>query len=456
MGQAKLRGTLDDRKKAAKERNLKLLTDHLIDFSDPHMINLKKGYEFLRKAIHPKDWENRRNQIIEYLKERPNEYSAPNAKIRYKADEIGWYLFLCEEFFRCPLVTNPSQMSRIAPFIITIGSKAEILAGVLGIEEKLRLLAKKYKGDPDGLLFEILVGSYYLEQDFNVEFLVENAKIKTPDLCVSKGPEKFFVECKKLQRRTDYAEEERSEFLKHWEVFKEDLLDAFPDYWFSIEVKVELVKNPHFNFWEKFKKVLVLGDRLVYEDDEIKIYGEKRDLRTINQYLKNNHVKLESYVLSKLLGDKLVYPNCDRSHLLVMRRESITLASAPVLGTFVAEVSSLVGVTRVFSHPNSRNKKSREVKKNVEEALKQLSNYRPAIVHVMYEALEDGYTELLRWEKIEEKMLEVEKNLDPEICIKIHRVQYIEAEDKFFDVMETVKTWGRRLPVNDFTLIPNN
>ena len=53
------------------------------------MIFLKKGYEFLKNKMHPTDWDKRRCAIIEYLIERPTDYSSKNSKIRFKDDEIA-------------------------------------------------------------------------------------------------------------------------------------------------------------------------------------------------------------------------------------------------------------------------------------------------------------------------------------------------------------------------------
>lgn len=452
MGEAKKRGTYEQRKETSQVRKLKKLTEEMIDFSDPNMFYLKIGYEFLKDKLHPNDWIKRRQAIIEYLKDRPVDYSSPNGKIRFTNDETSWYIFLCEEFFRNPLLTNPSQMSRIAPWIISLGKSVDELKKLDGIENKLKDLIKKYKGNPDGTLFELLIAATYLKQGYTVEFLGENS-IKTPDMRVFKSDEEFYVECKKLQRRTDYAEKERNLFLKSWDESKQDLLKKYPNYWFIAEIKAELVGSEVFNLREKFHELVEKNHILSYEDHEISLVGKKMDLHKINEYLTANCVKMESFTFSKLLGDDFVYSNADRTHILVMQPNIMELASAPILGLFVNKLGSFLGLTRIFTNENSQNKKSKEVIKQVREALEQLDSYPKSIVHVLYEALEDPRVELKRWVKIEGKMKELEKELSSDVSIKVHRLTYREAVDQMFDVYETIGSWGKELSFNPFILI---
>ncbi|MDV7495562.1 hypothetical protein R4529_05210 [Acinetobacter baumannii] len=451
MGEAKRRGTFQERKDLRQSKILKELTENMIDFSDQNMSYLKLGYEFLRDKLHPNDWLKRKQEIIEYLKDRPLDYSSPNGKIRFTTDETSWYIFLCEEFFRNPLLTNPSQISRIAPWIISLGKSVSDLKKIEGIENKLKDLVKKYKGNPDGTLFELLVAATYLKQGYSVEFLEEN-NLKTPDMRVFKGEENFYVECKKLQRRTDYAEKERNLFLKSWDESKKILLKNYPNYWFFLEIKTELVDNEVINLIEKFDRLSEEGDILSYEDSEVALIGKKRDLYKINNYLQANYVKMESFTFSKLLGEEYVYSNADRTHILIMQPNILEVASAPVLGLFVNKLGKFLGVTRIFTNENSQNKKSKEVLKQVKEALDQLENYQNRVVHVLYEALEDPVVELKRWGKIEDKMKELEKELPADISIKIHNLTYYEDVNQMFDVQETIKSWGKRVPFSPFII----
>lgn len=452
MGEAKRRGTYEQRKETSQINKLKNLTDEMIDFSDPNMFYLKIGYEFLKDKLHPNDWIKRRQAIIEYLKDRPADYSSPNGKIRFTNDETSWYIFLCEEFFRNPLLTNPSQMSRIAPWIISLGKSVDELKKLDGIENKLKDLIKKYKGNPDGTLFELLIAATYLKKGYMIEFLEEKS-IKTPDMRVFKSDEEFFVECKKLQRRTDYAEKERNLFLKSWDESKQELLKKYPNYWFFAKIKTELVGGKVLNLKEKFHNLVEKNHILTYEDHEISLVGKKRDLNQINDYLQANYVKMESFVFSKLLGDDFVYSNADRTHILIMIPDIMELASAPTLGLFVNKLGSFLGVTRVFINENSQNKKSKEVVKQVREGLEQLDSYPNSIVHVLYEALEDSQVETKRWVKIQEKMQELEKELASDVSIKVHRLTYFESVDQMFDVDETIMSWGKKLSFNPFIFI---
>lgn len=454
MGEAKNRGTYEDRKLKSITKKVDLLTNEMIDLDDPNMYFLKQGYEFLKNALHPDDWNARRVKIIDYLKNRPTDYAGKNAKIRFQEDEISWYIFLCEEFFKLPLFSNPSQMARISPLIIRLGSHVNLLKRVENIDKKLRELVKKYKNNPDGVLFELIVAASYLDQGYEVKFIEESAQQKKPDLFICKGDEKYYIECKRLQQRTDYANKERELFLESWADIKCFLLEKFPNYWFDMNIKCELVDNNKLELKSKFLQLNPSNNRISYSDDEIDIIGEKQNIERINKYLSSNYVKYESYVLAKLLGDNLVYGFCERTYDVEFQPYIFSLASAPIMGMMVGEINKFIGVTRHFTNSESMSKKSREIKRHVSEAITQLEEYKPSIVHVLYEAMEDDSVENLRWAKIEEKMKELESGLDVNTSIKVHRLQYYESE-KLFDIRETIKVWGKKLQFKPFAILPN-
>lgn len=455
MGEAKQRGTFEQRKQLALLKKIKKFTDMSFDFSDPETIYLRQGYEFLKKNIHPLDWNQRRQAIIEYLNRRPDEYKNPDSRVRYTKDEIGWYLFLCEEFFKNPATTEYAQLSRIAPFIACIGRRLDSINNIKDIGKKLKDLVKKYKNNPDGLLYEILVASSYLEQGFTVEFIEENQSNQTPDLRITKNNEEYYIECKKLNRRTEYAEKEKVYFLEAWKNSQEILLRNFKNFWLQIEVKIDLINIGLKSFTEKFEKVVIKNDFALYEDDEIKIIGKRKNLNLINEYLDHNYVKLNSYVLSKLLGENLVSINCERTHILFVESSIMIGSVAPVLGQYVEKVNGFVGATRIFTNASSLEKKSREITRHVKEALEQLSGYRPCIVHVMFEALESNEVEELRFKKIQEKMEDLILELEPNISIKMNRIQNLQTPNMLFDILETTKIWGRDFGLNTFDIIPN-
>lgn len=454
MGQARKKGTFEQRKLEAQNRVLLEIRSKILDMNDPNMINLEKGYKFLKGALHPDDWSARRAKIVEYLNNRPTDYTGVNARVRFQEDEISWYIFLCEEFLNFPLFSNPSQMARISPLIIRLGSRVDLLNKVENINKKLRELVKKYKNNPDGVLFEMIVAASYLEQGYEVKFIEESAHHKSPDLCICKGNAKYYIECKRLQQRTDYANNERRLFLKSWASIKHSLLERFPNYWFDINIKCELVDNKKFELKSKCLKLNSIDGRISYSDDDVDIIGKKQNIEKINTYLSKNYVKYESYVFAKLLGDKFVYGFCDRTYDVEFKPNILSIASAPIMGMMVGKIDKFIGVTRHFSNFESMLKKSREIKKHVSEAISQMEEYKPSIVHVLYEAMEDESVETLRWAKIEEKMKELESVLDANTSIKVHRLQYYESE-KFFDIGETIKVWGKKLQFKPFVIIPN-
>ncbi len=109
----------------------------------------------------------------------------------------------------------------------------------------MREVLHKHKKNPDGLIFEILVALSYAAKGWEVEMLEQQLPAKSPDMRVRKGDVEIYVECKRLDRRTSYAEQERNDFL--WSSLREYLVkgrmrlclnckikwqfNGFPDTW---------------------------------------------------------------------------------------------------------------------------------------------------------------------------------------------------------------------------------
>ena len=86
-----------------------------------------------------------------------------------------------------PLCLEVNQAARALPFFVGIGERLQYANRVSGLGGKIEDVLTKYKSDPDGLIFEILVALSYAASGWEVQFLDEQPPRKTPDFVATHG-----------------------------------------------------------------------------------------------------------------------------------------------------------------------------------------------------------------------------------------------------------------------------
>ena len=103
-----------------------------------------------------------------------------------EADIFGWYLFLADAFLDHIWNYEPMYGSRVVPVLASVGRNLDLLRDVDGLEERVRRLVRGERRQPNGGLFELLVGAAYRRAGGKVAFLPEKpGKAKTHDMNVT-------------------------------------------------------------------------------------------------------------------------------------------------------------------------------------------------------------------------------------------------------------------------------
>lgn len=306
MGQARQRGTREQREAEAIKRDGSELAHSLglMDDTDPIRKALKAGLKAFMDRITPDQWQKRRAELLNYLNNRPKGTRLSKAtSVRVREDEMGWYLFLCEQAIENPMCTDVSQSQRILPFFASMGFRWRHAHRVAGIERKLDELLKGHRKEPDGLIFEILVALSYAAKGWDVTF-IEEGPDKTPDMYVARDDQKFFVECKRMARTTAYSEKERNEFLRLWDSGKCVLFENGQWVWFKGTFHMDPADLPDDFLRDLWQASLPigLGEQVLLDNDQATIRARLIDSEAVRRHLVDFKVKTNSPMLSQVIG----------------------------------------------------------------------------------------------------------------------------------------------------------
>lgn len=296
------------------------------------------------------------------------------------------------------------------------------------------------RSQPDGLLFEILVALSYAVKGWNVELLGQRPSAKSPDMRVTKGNEELFIECKRLARRTSYAEKERDEFLRLWDSAKQALMTGRQWIWFKGVFHQEVSTLPDDFLVKKFEAALPLraGEIMVYKGPEATIHARLIDRAAVKSHLADFRVKANSPMLSHLLGGDWAPLNSSTTILQIAQMSQVVDCEVPVLGSFVESIDWACGFTREFDSEVSVEKKAKDVTKHLAEAVKQVPHDRPSIIHVAAETMEGKDVERRRTQKVMESIPNFITD-KPVLAVRFHRFQANQTIDKLWEFDETVE-----------------
>jgi len=443
MGEASRRGSYEERRKAAIKRNKDLLVQHMGGRDERLESALQAALAPFLSRMSADEWLARRNKILNYLKAHPEDIELQNAlPVRVREDEIGWYLFLCDQTLHDPMCVDISQQQRILPFFVGIGERWPYAPMVKGLEQKIDELLGKYKSSPDGVIFEILVALSYAASGWTVEFIEEHSSIKTPDMVARKEGEELYIECKRQDRRTAYAETERKEFLRIWDAAKHVLVDNRQWVWLKGVFHAEASNLPT-EFLENILRTALpigKGEILIYDSADATIYARQIDYHAVQRHMAQNMVKLNSPMLSSLLGGDWAPENASVTLIHMVKLSHVVDCDVPVLGDYVEDIGWACGFTRDFDSPVSIEKKARDITKYLSEAVKQVPKDKASIIHIAAETLEGKEVELRRTEKVLQTIPSFITD-KPVVAVRFHRFQSNQRIDKLYECDETVDSF---------------
>lgn len=362
------------------------------------------AYDWFRSFLTQKDWLKIKGSIENYLEEA---YAVSDSlkgisegkRIVVDEDKIGWYLYLVYAYIHEPIKYEYFQGARILPVFKRIGSDLQSIKKVTGIEKRVRDLLRKRPSEADAVIFEILTGSLWVKNGWEVNCIEERQGMsgKTPDFLVTKGNEFWQVECKRQSKTSDYANKERLERLA---MISEahDLL-IFNNIFLEITFHVELSSLASSYLKDIIRESIprIGSSELVLETLEAGFKIRKIDIEPINRHLENYFVKQNSPQMQELIAGKTID---HRGFTTGVLGESVYIGEGTINNKYYVEISNAFGVVFDCDADASILAKARDIKKQVSSALKQFDPSIASIIHIGLETFDGPEVERARLEKI--------------------------------------------------------
>ncbi|HAU5757701.1 TPA: hypothetical protein MYQ22_004543 [Serratia marcescens] len=361
-------------------------------------------------------------------------------------DWVAWYLYLVECLHQRPLVSELSQSARVFPFFAAIGRHIEIAKKIEGIEAKLSEFLNSKVNQPDSTLFELVVAIMYARNGYNVEFIPETALHKTPDLSVTKGEERFFVECKRLAKITNYSEAERQEWRKRWFNLVPSLINNKKSVFIDIAFKVELKDTSEYVLVKAFnamKSKISKDNILRFESDEVAMKIRQIDLKKVNNHFDNFYVKWNSGQMISLLADG--FDSSENYTHLCTPKNLVRIGgdeNNDILNIFCTGVKSAFCARWECIAEESIEKKAKDIKTHLSKAIRQVPDGEPTVVHISYETLHGPVIEFKRARKIAESIDSFDCGGKDIRAIYCHAIQPSISEEDW-EIAETTLRFGK-------------
>jgi hypothetical protein len=411
---------------------------------------------FIEIIGHP-EWERRRKNVCDYFialqkkQYRESEINGGNidklfSPIAVYDDWMAWYMYLLESVHIRPGVDDPFQSARVYPFFAAIGRNISSLKQMQGIEPRLKNMLNEQQNQPDSTLFELVVAALYHRNGWKVTFLKEGGAGKSPDFEVSRGRLKYWVECKRMAKVTEYAEKERAAWQKRFQHLTNAMrlqgTQAFADIIFKVPVEdtEETILGGAFY---AYKSSGQLGSGNFLSSPQLDFRAKLIDVKGINERLSKMMARGNSPQFIELLAGS--YDMHGSYADLIAPAEISTYGlddGLHVLNQFFAGIHQAYAAKWECIAPASIERKAKDVKKLLSKAVEQIPSVGKGIIHIGYETLNGPVVELARHKKIQKTIQTFNfkgKQIEGVYC---HALQLLSKVEEF-ETAETTITFER-------------
>lgn len=373
--------------------------------------NVISAWTWIRSFMSDKDWEKRKStieqKIVLKFRDTPpfSEPLTEGTLMNIKDDVIGWYLYLVDMIINEPHKYEFFQGARILPIFKRLGMDLELLKKIEGIDSKIKSLIKKRRSEADALLFEILTALLWARNGYKVSFLDEKGNMKTPDLVAEKDGETFNIECKRQSKTSDYTYRETAKRQKMVSYISKILMtkSLLLDIVFHVELE-SLPDTYLFDLLVDKLKSPIAGK--IISNHEVDITLSFVDITQIIKHLKTHFVKNHSPMLNYLIGRR---PVDNKGFTCGIYANFYRVGDGEINNLYISDLSHAYGVYWDCDAKEALWKKARDIRSQINAAMKQFSQENTAVIHIGLETFDGPKVEMTRFEKIQNTI----ENINP-------------------------------------------
>lgn len=434
-----------------------------IKFPQYDDVDVIKSWKWFMSFISERDWQKRKASIenniaVKFLNTKPfSEPLTEGTLIVVKDDIIGWYLYLIDMLINEPHKYEYFQGARIIPIFKRFGIDLDILKNIGGIDIRMKELLRKRKSEADALLFEILTALLWTKNGYQVAFIPEKNGEKTPDLIAKGNGEIFYIECKRQSKTSVYAYKETEKRQKMVSYISKTLLER--NILLDIIFHVELETLPDTFLKDLLdKKLKVVNSGSIISNEKVEIDLSFVEISLIKEHLKHNFVKYNSPMLNKLIGKK---PVDNKGFTCGLLANFFRVGEGEVNNLYISDIENAYGVYWHCDAKKALWAKARNIKNQLQKAMKQFKSENTAIIHVGMETFDGPEVEKTRFNKINQTIEKIEPESTSLRWIFCHFFQSYSPPDQDWVFDETVSVMSSYLdlksPLNvKLMIVPDN
>ncbi|UEG55024.1 hypothetical protein LLH06_08610 [Mucilaginibacter daejeonensis] len=429
-----------------------LRVDHHSVMPSNYDEDLDRAIRWFLSFISKSDWEKRKALIENHIEQvlataiGLQNSDADSIPIHFHQDKIVWYLYLMEKSLYDASSYEPVAGARVLPVFQRIGRNLEQMQQVGGVHKRVRKLMNNTPNEADAVIFELLVSLLWVRNGWKVEF-IEDKKAKQPDFKAEKGKREWYVECKRLEKTSDYSVREKAKWLKMLSLLSPLLLklNLILDLVFHVEI---LSLQDDFMERELSEKLpLMVTPGIIISNEIWDVSASFVDYSAINLHLRDFSVRSPSPQLYQLIGGKL---DNNRGFTSGYVADLFRLGPGRGNNIFADGLSKAYGARWSCDAPEAIDKKARDIKKQLSKALEQLPQGPRSVVHIGIETYEGADVERHRLDKITATVEDIgliDKNLQWVYC---HFFQAYAPPDQFWVFDESLSRYRNILsPLNE-------
>lgn len=410
-------------------------------------LDIDRAFKWLTSFLPAGEWEQRKAKIEEWVEAvfTPKASAAEATGLHRLAgteDRIAWYLYLVETSQHEPYRTEIHQAARVLPVFRRLGTDLDQLLKIKGIETQAKKVLGPSKGQPDSVLFEMLIALLWAKNDFSdVSFIPAQSAERSSDIRAANGGDEWFIETKRMTSTSGYAQKERDKWLRMWSLFKVCLIEHQYPFVLDVAFHVELTDlDDDFLVKQLSNKLrFVTGPCELVSNETWDVRVALVDFDRIKRHLAEQYVKRPSRQLQELIGGSW---DRKRGFTFAMSCSEVRPGGDRGINFYVDDIAWAAGAYWHCDADRSIEAKARDIRSHLADAITQLPAAGRGAIHVGLETPDGEDVEAERYKRIMETVVSFDAKEKDLRWIFAHLFESYSPPDKPWFCDETVYKFG--------------